>query len=214
MNKSFTPLPSRGLRSKRLHVSNIPFKMTAHDLEFMFNWVGRVTDSEIISNERGSKGYGFITFADESAAEKAIHHLQGTIIDGRRIEVNEAHPKNRFKITPGPGMFEAPEEDKQLFVQSLKPRHSIVQFGPYSSSKVMSHQLMSLNQKMSEMGTPSIEEAVGGSQLNCKTEAETVNERDKKDKKDEDDDSGNEMTPSPLTALTKFLFESNVASNK
>ena len=42
---------------------------------------------EIIFNERGSKGFGFVTFAKGSEADKARDELHGTIVEGRKIEV-------------------------------------------------------------------------------------------------------------------------------
>ena len=42
---------------------------------------------EIIFNERGSKGFGFVTFAKGSEADKAREELHGTIVEGRKIEV-------------------------------------------------------------------------------------------------------------------------------
>ena len=42
---------------------------------------------EIIFNERGSKGFGFVTFAKGLEADKARDELHGTIVEGRKIEV-------------------------------------------------------------------------------------------------------------------------------
>ena len=42
---------------------------------------------EIIFNERGSKGFGFVTFAKGVEADKAREELHGTIVEGRKIEV-------------------------------------------------------------------------------------------------------------------------------
>ena len=44
-------------------------------------------DAEIIFNDRGSKGFGFVTFANGDSALKARDELNGRIIDGRKIEV-------------------------------------------------------------------------------------------------------------------------------
>ena len=43
---------------------------------------------EIIFNERGSKGFGFVTFANSSDADRAREHLQATVVEGRKIEVS------------------------------------------------------------------------------------------------------------------------------
>ena len=43
---------------------------------------GTVNDVEIIFNERGSKGFGFVTFEDKAEAELAKQELNGSIIEG------------------------------------------------------------------------------------------------------------------------------------
>ena len=88
--------------AKRLHVSNIPFRFRDPDLRQMFGvrarlntskWLlclflkkfGTVNDVEIIFNERGSKGFGFVTFEDKAEAELAKQELNGSIIEGNTI---------------------------------------------------------------------------------------------------------------------------------
>ncbi|XP_026678417.1 sex determination protein fox-1-like [Diaphorina citri] len=56
---------------KRLHVFNIPFRFRDPDLRAMFGQFGPILDVEIIFNERGSKGFGFVTFANSSDADQA-----------------------------------------------------------------------------------------------------------------------------------------------
>ncbi|XP_054860419.1 RNA binding protein fox-1 homolog 3 isoform X5 [Amphiprion ocellaris] len=75
---------------KRLHVSNIPFRFRDPDLRQMFGQFGKILDVEIIFNERGSKGFGFVTFETSADADRAREKLNGTIVEGRKIEVNNA----------------------------------------------------------------------------------------------------------------------------
>lgn len=86
---------------KRLHVTNIPFRFRDHDLVQMFGQFGSLADCEIIYNERGSKGFGFVTFVNSADAMKAREKLNGTIVDGRKIEVNNATPRPHAKKSPG-----------------------------------------------------------------------------------------------------------------
>ncbi|MCJ8728064.1 hypothetical protein PDJAM_G00000190 [Pangasius djambal] len=72
---------------KRLHVSNIPFRFRDPDLRQMFGQFGKILDVEIIFNERGSKGFGFVTFENASEADRAREKLNGTIVEGRKIEM-------------------------------------------------------------------------------------------------------------------------------
>ncbi|BFZ17913.1 hypothetical protein BsWGS_20950 [Bradybaena similaris] len=75
---------------KRLHVSNIPFRFREADLRQLLGQFGTILDVEIIFNERGSKGFGFVTFANSSDADRAREKLNGTVVEGRKIEVNNA----------------------------------------------------------------------------------------------------------------------------
>merc|ERR1712226_1596116 len=77
----------------RLHVSNIPFRFRHPDLALLFGRYGTVTDVEIIFNEKGSKGFGFVTMSDAKEAFQARMSLDGAVVEGRRIEVNMATPK-------------------------------------------------------------------------------------------------------------------------
>lgn len=79
--------------SNRLHVSNIPFKYRREHLANMFSMFGQVLDAEIIYNERGSKGFGFVSFASATDAFRAKRALHGLTIDGRQVEVNYATPR-------------------------------------------------------------------------------------------------------------------------
>ncbi|XP_062303996.1 RNA binding protein fox-1 homolog 2-like isoform X1 [Osmerus eperlanus] len=88
---------------KRLHVSNIPFRFRDPDLRQMFGQFGKILDVEIIFNERGSKGFGFVTFETSADAERAREKLHGTLVEGRKIEVNNATARvmtNKKMVTP------------------------------------------------------------------------------------------------------------------
>uniref|UniRef100_A0A3B3SI60 RNA binding protein fox-1 homolog 2 n=1 Tax=Paramormyrops kingsleyae TaxID=1676925 RepID=A0A3B3SI60_9TELE len=88
---------------KRLHVSNIPFRFRDPDLRQMFGQFGKILDVEIIFNERGSKGFGFVTFESSADAEKAREKLHGTLVEGRKIEVNNATARvmtNKKLVSP------------------------------------------------------------------------------------------------------------------
>ncbi|KAI5621727.1 RNA binding protein fox-1-like 3 isoform X1, partial [Silurus asotus] len=106
---------------KRLHVSNIPFRFRDPDLRQMFGQFGKILDVEIIFNERGSKGFGFVTFEMSTDADRAREKLNGTIVEGRKIEVNNATARvmtnkkaanpytNGWKLNPVVGAVYAPE---------------------------------------------------------------------------------------------------------
>ncbi|KAM4820047.1 RNA binding protein fox-1 homolog 1 isoform 19-T19 [Thomomys bottae] len=106
---------------KRLHVSNIPFRFRDPDLRQMFGQFGKILDVEIIFNERGSKGFGFVTFENSADADRARERLHGTVVEGRKIEVNNATARvmtnkktinpytNGWKLNPVVGAVYSPE---------------------------------------------------------------------------------------------------------
>ncbi|XP_037348448.1 RNA binding protein fox-1 homolog 3 isoform X4 [Talpa occidentalis] len=113
--------PTEKQQPKRLHVSNIPFRFRDPDLRQMFGQFGKILDVEIIFNERGSKGFGFVTFETSSDADRAREKLNGTIVEGRKIEVNNATARvmtnkktanpytNGWKLNPVVGAVYGPE---------------------------------------------------------------------------------------------------------
>ncbi|HLC53917.1 MAG TPA: RNA-binding protein [Candidatus Nanoarchaeia archaeon] len=78
----------------KIYVGNLPFSMTDKDLNTMFATYGQVTEAVIIKDKFSgrSKGFGFVTFADKAAGEKAIAEMNGKDMQGRAITVNEARP--------------------------------------------------------------------------------------------------------------------------
>jgi hypothetical protein len=92
-NANFTDQQPYISNTGRLHVSNIPFRFRKEHLAKMFSVFGPILDSEIIFNERGSKGFGFVSFANPVDAFRAKNALHGLIVEGRQIEVNYATPR-------------------------------------------------------------------------------------------------------------------------
>ena len=64
-----------------------------HNLVMLFGKLGNVEDAEIIYNDRGSKGFGFVTMSRGRDADNALIRLNHSIVEGRIIEVNLATPK-------------------------------------------------------------------------------------------------------------------------
>ena len=79
--------------SSRLHISNLPFRFRNQDLVVLCSKYGNVVDAEIIFNEKGSKGFGFVSMSNPGEAAYARAVLQGAIVEGRRIDVNPATAK-------------------------------------------------------------------------------------------------------------------------
>ena len=76
----------------RLYVGNLSFNTSAETLRECFSEVGEVTDVHIVSDrETGrSRGFAFVTMGTSEAAANAISQMDGTMVDGRSLRVNEA----------------------------------------------------------------------------------------------------------------------------
>ena len=81
--------------SKKLFVGGLSWGTTDDSLHGAFSQFGEIVEAKVITDrETGrSRGFGFITFADDEGATKAISEMDGTELDGRTIKVNEAEDK-------------------------------------------------------------------------------------------------------------------------
>ena len=81
--------------NKKLFVGNLPWGLTNDSLRELFASVGEVVEAMVITDRMSgrSKGFGFVTFATEEAAQAAIAQLNEKEIEGRKIIVNVARPR-------------------------------------------------------------------------------------------------------------------------
>ncbi|XP_072957213.1 glycine-rich RNA-binding protein GRP2A-like [Typha angustifolia] len=79
----------------RCFVGGLAWATDDRSLEEAFRAFGEVVDSKIINDrETGrSRGFGFVTFANEQAMRDAIEGMNGKNLDGRSITVNEAQSR-------------------------------------------------------------------------------------------------------------------------
>lgn len=88
----------RGVRNldnkKKLYVGNLPYTATSEELNKLFSEFGDIVDAVVITDRASgrSKGFGFVEFADEAAAQKAVEAMNQKEIDGRKLVVNFARP--------------------------------------------------------------------------------------------------------------------------
>lgn len=78
----------------KLFVGNLAFSVTDKDLSTMFASYGEISEAVIIKDKFSgrSKGFGFVTFNDKAAADKAVSEMNGKDVQGRALTVNEARP--------------------------------------------------------------------------------------------------------------------------
>jgi RNA recognition motif-containing protein len=79
----------------RCFVGGLAWATTDGRLEDAFRPFGEVVQSKVISDrETGrSRGFGFVTFADENSMKQAIEEMNGKELDGRNITVNQAQSR-------------------------------------------------------------------------------------------------------------------------
>ncbi|MBI2051261.1 RNA-binding protein [Candidatus Roizmanbacteria bacterium] len=80
---------------KKLFVGSLPWSLSSHSLRELFTQYGEIVDAIIISDSATgrSKGFGFVTFANEADAAKAQAEMNGKDVEGRNIVVNFAKPR-------------------------------------------------------------------------------------------------------------------------
>jgi RNA recognition motif-containing protein len=79
----------------KIYVGNLPWSIDDDKLGELFESHGDVASANVITDrETGrSRGFGFVEMNDGAMASKAIEALNGTQIDGRALNVNEARPR-------------------------------------------------------------------------------------------------------------------------
>lgn len=79
--------------SKKLFVGNLDWNTSQEDMQSAFAAHGEVEEAIIIRDQAGrSKGFGFVTFTDDAAADAAVAALNGADLGSRKIAVSEARP--------------------------------------------------------------------------------------------------------------------------
>lgn len=79
----------------KIYVGNLSFNSSEQSVEDLFSNHGQVDEVALI-NDRDTgrpRGFGFVTMANDDEARAAIEALNGTELDGRTLNVNEAKPR-------------------------------------------------------------------------------------------------------------------------
>jgi RNA recognition motif-containing protein len=83
------------LMGNRLYVGNLSFNANADSIRAAFSQYGEITDIHIVADRQTgqSRGFCFVTMGSADAAAKAIAGMNGTLLDGRALKVNEAEER-------------------------------------------------------------------------------------------------------------------------
>ena len=81
--------------AKKLFVGNLPYTIDDSALRNVFAEIGEVSSASIVADrDTGrSRGFGFVEMSSDADAQTAIDALNGKDLEGRRLTVNEARPR-------------------------------------------------------------------------------------------------------------------------
>jgi RNA recognition motif-containing protein len=81
--------------SNKLYVGNLAYTTGDQDLRDAFAPFGNVQSaSVVIDRDSGqSRGFGFVEYGSSAEAQQAVDAMNGTMVDGRTLNVNVARPR-------------------------------------------------------------------------------------------------------------------------
>ena len=81
--------------SKKLFVGSLSWDTNDDGLNEAFSQFGEITEAKVITDRDSgrSRGFGFVTFNDDEAADKAMSAMNGFQLDGRPIRVDVAQDR-------------------------------------------------------------------------------------------------------------------------
>src|SRR5207237_7429516 len=93
--------------AKRIYVGGLPYSATDEDLENLFASSGTVTSASVVTDRYTgqAKGFGFVEMSSDDEADAAINSLNGTMMGGRTLTVNEARPREERPRGGGGGGY-------------------------------------------------------------------------------------------------------------
>jgi RNA recognition motif-containing protein len=83
------------MAQQNLFIGSLAYATTDDSLKAHFEQIGEVESARVMTDrDTGrSRGFGFVTFADEANNQKAVDTLDGKELDGRTINVSLAKPR-------------------------------------------------------------------------------------------------------------------------
>ncbi len=79
----------------KLYVGNLSYNVSEEDLRELFAQAGEVKDVMLVLDRdtHRPRGFGFVEMMNQADAEKAIQMFNDHELDGRRLTVNMARPR-------------------------------------------------------------------------------------------------------------------------
>ena len=81
----------------KLFVGGLSWNTTDEGLRQAFEKFGEIREAVVVTDrETGrSRGFGFVTFADDAASDQAVAGMNGQMLDGRTLKVDKAKERPR-----------------------------------------------------------------------------------------------------------------------
>jgi len=81
-----------------LFIGNLSFSIDDAALKNTFTQAGTVVSASVVTDKYSgkSRGFGFVEMSSEDEVKKAIELFNGTIVEGRPLVVNVAHPPKQL----------------------------------------------------------------------------------------------------------------------
>ena len=94
----------------KLYVGNLAFSTSAADVRTIFEQAGAVGSCDLVSDKftGQSRGFAFVEMESSSEGSQAIQRFNDFELDGRKMVVNEARPREARAGGFGGGGFGAP----------------------------------------------------------------------------------------------------------
>ena len=85
------------MNSSKLYGGGLPYTVSDEQLSDLFSPHGSVESARVITDRMSgsSRGFGFVEMGTQAEAEAAAESLNGTLLEGRSLTVNEAKQKER-----------------------------------------------------------------------------------------------------------------------
>lgn len=83
------------MNNKKLFVGSLPWSVDDAGLAQIFSQAGTVVSAQVVKDrDTGrSRGFGFVEMSTDEEAQNAVANLNGTDVEGRKIVVNIARPR-------------------------------------------------------------------------------------------------------------------------
>jgi cold-inducible RNA-binding protein len=90
---------------KNIYVGNLDFRTTEDELRKAFEAYGQVDKVNTVTDrDTGQKrGFAFVEMTNDAEGVKAIAGLNGSLLEGRTLKVDEASPKRERPSSGGRG---------------------------------------------------------------------------------------------------------------